>query len=140
MFEGLVTVSEFIDAYGSRDIVKLVRWLERRHRELIAPLVKGNKILKTLEEPAGLAVGKKIGQYFVDKYGACSLQEREIWRSSRWLHHGALGELLFERGKKKHKPFIASLGKGLMMTDLQDRDEWHTSEYWEAKKKLDKMQ
>ncbi len=139
MFGGVVAIAEFVNAYNSRDIVKLVKWLEQRHRELIAPLVKGNKALKLLEEQAGQIAGQKIGQYFVDQYEASSQEQTEMWKSIRWLHHGALGELLIDRGRKKHKPFIVGLGRGLCMTDLQDQKEWHTPEYYLAKKKLEKM-
>jgi hypothetical protein len=102
-------------------------------------LVKGKKVLRLLEEPAGQMVGQKIGQYFVNEYEASSQEGKETWKSTRWLHHGALGELLIDRGRKKRKPLIVGLGRGLCMTDLQDQNEWHTSEYWEAKEKLDKM-
>ena len=139
MFEGIVATAEFINAYNSRDIVKLVKWLEQRYRELIAPLVKENKALKPLEDPAGQIVGQKIGQYFVDQYQASSQEQKEIWKSTRWLHHGALGELLIGRGREKHKPFIVGLGKGLCMTDLQDQKEWHTPEYYLAQNKLEKL-
>jgi hypothetical protein len=139
VFEGAVTIAEFMKAYNSKDIVKLVKWLEQRYREWIAPLVKGNKALKTFEEPAGQIVGQKIGQYFVDQYEAGSQEQKEIWQSARWLHHGALGELLIGRGRKKHKPFIVGLGKGLCVSDLQDQKEWHTPEYYLAKTRLEKM-
>lgn len=139
MFEGIVDVAEFLKAYSSRDIVKLVKWVERRYREMVVPLVKGNKVLGLLELPAGQKTGQIIGQYFVDKYEECSHEEKKVWKASRWLHHGALGELLADRGDKKHKPFIVGLRRGLMMTDIQDRDEWHTPEYYLAKKKLERM-
>jgi len=139
VFEGVVATAEFMNAYNSRDIVKLVKWLEQRYRELIAPLVKEHKALKLIEEPAGQIVGQKIGQYFVDQYEASSQEQKEIWKLTRWLHHGALGELLIGRGRKRHKPFIVGLGKGLCMTDLQDQREWHTPGYYLAKKKLEKM-
>ena len=139
MFEGVVVITDFIKAYNSRDIVKLVKWLEQRYREMIAPLAKGNKALKLIEEPTGQIVGQKIGQYFVDQYEASPQEQKEIWKSTRWLHHGALGELLIGRGRKKHKPFIVGLGKGLCRTDLQDQKEWHTTEYYLAKKELEKM-
>ncbi|OGS56995.1 MAG: hypothetical protein A3K60_00420 [Euryarchaeota archaeon RBG_19FT_COMBO_56_21] len=139
MFEGVIAIAEFMNAYNSRDIVRLAKWLEQKHREVIAPLVKGNEVLRILEGPAGQAVGQKIGQYFTDQYEASSQEQREIWKSTRWLHHGALGELLIDRGKKKHKPFIAGLGRGLCMTDLQDQKEWHTHEYYLAQKRLEKM-
>ena len=139
MFDDVICVTEFLEIYSSRDIVKIVRWLERKHREVIVPLVKGNKILGMLEEPSGRKAGQIIGRYFVDQYQASLPQTRNLWCTVRWLHHGALGELLVARGKKKHKPFITGLGSGLMVTDLQDKDEWHTSEYSRAKQKLEKM-
>jgi hypothetical protein len=139
MFDGVIALKEFMDAYDSRDIVQLVRLLERKHREMIAPIVKKYEPLKLLEESAGLKVGQSIGQWFVDQYEARSPEQKEIWKSARWLHHGALGELLMNRGKKKRKPFIVGLGNGLCLTDLQDQDEWHTPDFYLAKKKLDKM-
>jgi hypothetical protein len=139
MFDDVVDATEFLEIYTSRDIVKMVRWLERRYREIVVPLVKGNKLLGMFEEPAGQKAGQIIGRYFVNQYQACSSQSRDLWWTVRWLHHGALGELLVARGKKKHKPFIIGLGRGLMATDLQDKDEWHTSEYFRAGQKLEKM-
>jgi len=139
MFENVISVVKFVDLYSSRDVVKMVRWLERKHRELVAPLVKGNTVLRFLEEPAGLRIGQIIGQYFVNQYQGSSSQVREFWSTTRWLHHGALGELVAARGRRKHKPFITGLGRGLMITDLQDKDEWHTHEYYQAKRKMEKM-
>jgi len=139
MFDDVIGVKAFLEIYTSRDIVKIVRWLERKHREKVVPLVKGNKLLAMLEEPAGRKAGQIIGRYFVDQYQTCSPESRDLWFTVRWLHHGALGELLVARGKKKHRQFITGLGRGLMTTDLQDKDEWRTPEYFRAKQKIEKM-
>jgi hypothetical protein len=139
MFEGVIDVGEFLSAYASRDIVKIVKLLERKYRKSIAPLVRENKLLKPLEAPAGQVVGQKIGQHFVDVYNNASDEQRMTWQSNRWLHHGALGELLIHRALKKKMPFIVGLGRGLCMTDLQDKAEWHTQEYYRAKMELEKM-
>ena len=131
--------SEFYEVLNSRDIRKVVRWLERKNREIIAPSVKEYPLLALLEGPAGQKTGELLGKYVVEKYEACSPEKKEEWNSNRWLHHGAVGELLVVRESRKRKSFLVGLGRGLMNSDLQDQNEWHTPEYWKAKETLERM-
>jgi hypothetical protein len=130
---------EFYKVMSSRDIRKVIRWLEREYRKVVVPLVKKNSWLSLIEEPAGQKVGELLGSYFVQRYEACSPEERQEWDANRWLHHGAVGELIVHREKGKPRAFLVGLGKGLMISDLQDLNEWHTPEYWEARRSLDEM-
>jgi len=130
---------DFLKVLNSRDIRKVITWLERKHREMIVPLVKEYPVLTLLEASAGQKTGELLGRYVVDKYETCSPAEKERWNSKRWLHHGAVGELLVIREMRKQKLFLVGLGRGLMNSDLQDKDEWHTQEYWKAKEDLEKM-
>jgi hypothetical protein len=145
MFDPLVSMflkeyaSEFYVVLNSRDIRKVVRWLERKYREVIVPYVKEYPVLVLLEEPAGQKTGELLGKYVVDRYEASSLEKKEEWNSKRWLHHGAVGELLVIRERKKRRPFLVGLGKGLMQSDLPDMNDWHTPDYWSAKETLEKM-
>ncbi|MFW9943947.1 MAG: hypothetical protein ACFFB7_03030 [Candidatus Sifarchaeia archaeon] len=129
--------SKFHEVLNSRDIRKVVRWLERKHREVIVPYARDHPFIAAIfEEPLGMKIGESLGEYIVDKYEAYSPEKKENWNSNRWLHHGAVGELLVIRGRKKSKPFLIGLGKGLMKSDLQDLSDWHTSEYSRAKETL----
>lgn len=130
----------FYEVLNSRDIRKVVGWLQRRHREIIVPYAKEHPFVAAiLEEPVGMKIGELLGKYVVDRYEASSPEKKEEWNSNRWLHHGAVGELLVIRGMKKGNLFLVGLGKGLMNSDMQDRNDWHTPEYWEAKRTLDGM-
>ncbi len=131
--------SEFYEILNSRDIRKVVRWLEKKNREIIVPIVKEYPLLALLEQPAGTKTGELLGKYVVEKYEACSPEKKEEWNSNRWVHHGAVGELLVIRESRKRKSFLVGLGNGLMNSDLEDRNEWHTPEYWKAKEMLEKM-
>ena len=132
--------SKFYDAVNSRDIKKIIRWLERKYRDVIVPYAEDHPIIVSfIEEPLGKKIGELLGDYFVDRYEALSLEEKKKWNSDRWLHHGALGELIFIRGIRKHNSFFIGLGNGLMGSDAQDRNNWHTPEYEEALNELRKM-
>lgn len=108
-------------------------------REIIVPFVKKYPFLTLVEESTGQKTGELLGKYVVERYEACSPEKKEVWKSNRWLHHGAVGELLVIRKSRKHKSFLVGLGKGLMNSDLQDSNEWHTPEYSRAKEMLEKM-
>ena len=130
----------FYEAMNSRDVRKVVRWLERGYREIIVPYKREHPLIAAiLEHPVGMKSGEYLGNYFVGQYETSSPEKKAEWESCRWLHHGAVGELLVMRGVKKGNLFLVGLGQGLMNSDLQDRSEWHTSEYIRAKETLDKM-
>jgi len=132
--------SQFYKVLNTRDIRKVVQWLERKYREIIAPFVKEHPWLALLaEDQAGQKTGELLGNYIVEKYEACSPEKKVAWNSSRWLHHGAVGELIVIRETRKHRPFLVGLGRGLMISDLHDQSEWHTPEYMKAKKTLEEM-
>ena len=132
--------SKFYEVLNSRDIRKVVKWLEIKHRETIVPYAKEHPIIAAfLEEPVGNRVGELLGKYIVDTYEASSPEKKEEWTSNRWLHHGAVGELLVLRGTKKSNSFLVGLGKGLMNSDMQDKEDWHTPEYWKAKRIQEEM-
>jgi hypothetical protein len=84
-------------------------------------------------------VGWKERDCVIVQSEACSPEKREEWMANRWLHHGAVGELLVIRESRKRKSFLVGLGKGLMNSDLQDSNEWHTAEYSRAREMLERM-
>jgi hypothetical protein len=146
MFDPLVNVffqscaSEYYEVLNSRDIVKVVRCFEKKYREIIAPIAKEHPWIAMLaEELAGQKTGKLLGNLFVEEYESLSSEKKAEWDSSRWLHHGAIGLLLAIRESKKNRPFLVGLGRGLMISDLQDQSEWFTPEYKIAKKALEQM-
>jgi hypothetical protein len=131
---------EFCKVLDSRDIKKVVRWLERKYRDVIVPIAKEHPIVAALfEETAGRKTGELLGKYIVDKYEILSPEKKEAWDRRRWLHHGVVGELVVIRATKKGKAFLIGLGKGLMQSDLQDADEWRSPEYWEARRIMEGM-
>ena len=130
---------EFLDVVSSRDIRKVAKWLEKKYREVIVPIVREYPLLAALEEPTGQKVGEFLGGYAVQKYETCSSEQKQQWDASRWLHHGAIGELLVIRERKKRKPFLVGVGKGLMNSDLLDRSQWHSPAFWKAKEVIEKM-
>jgi len=146
MFDPLVNLffkscaSEFYEELNSRDIVKVVRLLEKKYRKIIAPFAKEHWVIALLsEEFAGQKTGKLLGNWFVEKYESLPPEKKAAWDSSRWLHHGAIGLLLVIRESKKDRPFLVGLGRGLMISDLQDQSKWITPEYKIAKKALEQM-
>lgn len=139
MFAGSIDPIEFYEVLNSRDILKVIRWLEREYRVVIVPLLKKNSWLSLIEEPAGQKIGELLGNYAVERYRVCTPEKKREWDANRWLHHGAVGELLVLREKDKRRPFLVGLGKGLMISDLQDSSEWHTPEYWEARRVIQKL-
>jgi len=131
---------EFHKVLDSRDIKKVVRWLERKYRDVIVPIAKEHPIIAALfEETAGRKTGELLGKYIVDKYEALSPEKKDEWDRGRWLHHGAVGELVVIRATKKGKTFLVGLGKGLMQSDLQDFNEWRSPEYWKARRIIEGM-
>ena len=131
---------KFHEVLNSRDIKKVVRWVERKHREVIVPYKKEHPIIAALfEERVGMMISESLGEFAVEKYDAAPSGRKEEWDSSRWLHHGAVGELLVLRGLKKGNRFLIGLGRGLMKSDLQDKNDWHSPEYWKALQTLKKM-
>jgi len=131
---------KFHEVLNSRDIKKVVRWLEGKYRVIIVPYKRKHPfIAAALEAPVGKKVGKSLGDYSVAQYEAASYDRRQEWNARRWLHHGALGELLIMRGMKKSNLFLIGLGNGLKESDIQDMNDWHTPEYWKAREVLEKM-
>jgi Ni,Fe-hydrogenase I large subunit len=131
---------EFYKVLNSRDIKKVVRWVETKHREVIAPYKKEHPIIAAFfEELVGEKIGESLGKYVVREYDAAPSARKEEWDTKRWLHHGAIGELLVFRGLKKGNRFLVGLGNGLMNSDLEDKGDWHSHEYWKARQILEKM-
>jgi hypothetical protein len=73
---------------------------------------------------AGLIVGSLAGEYANKAYSECTDEERQIWREKRIMHHGELGAFATIVGAGLKSPFWTGAGVGLMISDLDDADEW----------------
>ena len=139
MVRDMIDPIEFFNIMNSRDIRKVIKWLENEYRRTIVPLVKEYPLLRMIEESTGQEVGKALGNYAVQRYVAATPEEKCKWDSGRWLHHGAVGELIVFREQGRRRPFLIGLGKGLMLSDLQDMGDWHTLEFHRQKALLEKI-
>jgi len=77
-----------------------------------------------LEGVAGALVGYALGELANERYRESTPEERELWRRNRIMHHGKLGSLILIDSVGRKRPFYAGTGIGLMLSDLQDIDEW----------------
>jgi len=128
-------VNGIIKGYQKRDIVKLVRTIEEISPIIsLAALVLG-KNAKDVGKQTGLSLGNGTNEI----YQLLPDEVKVFWEAERWLHHGALGDLLKRCGEKKLDLFLIGLGEGLMESDAKDRAEWYSKEYYVALKKLEKM-
>lgn len=131
---------KFRQVLNSKDIQEVVRWFEEKYQEVEKhPVFAARSKEENFDENLGFVIGEMLGKYIVDKYKASSYEEKKEWNSNRWLHHGAIGELLAIRGEKEDNSFLVGLGRGLMDSDKHDKDEWHTAEFWVAKRTLEQM-
>lgn len=103
-------------------------WVDDLIRESKKLVRRGRKLVKDLpreyQEPIGFVVGRLIGDKVNKIYESRTPEEKAIWEVGRPMHHGDLGYVLAEDGKKKRDPLMKGVGKGLMLSDIKDRDEW----------------
>lgn len=103
-------------------------WADDLIREGKKLVRRGKKYVRTLppeyQELIGFAAGKAIGDVVNQVYESRTPEEKAQWKAGRPMHHGDLGYVLAKDGRKKRDPFMTSVGKGLMLSDIKDRDEW----------------
>jgi hypothetical protein len=103
-------------------------WADDLIKESKKLVRRGKKYVKTLpreyQEAIGLLAGRLIGEGVNRMYESRMPEEKAIWEIGRPMHHGDLGYVLTEDGKKRRDAFMAGVGKGLMLSDIKDRDKW----------------
>lgn len=69
---------------------------------------------------AGIGVG--FGAYVL--YELLPSNVKRVIKESFNIHHGALGVIASALGISTNNPKLIGVGAGLVITDLQDKDEW----------------
>jgi hypothetical protein len=69
-------------------------------------------------------VGELVGNKANQLYESRSEEEKMLWRKGLPFHHGDLECALVDDGKKKKDHLRIGVGKGLMISDIADEDEW----------------
>jgi hypothetical protein len=100
------------------DLIKESKKIVRRSRKYVKSLPRET------QESIGLVAGKLIGDGVNEIYASRKPEEKAIWDLARPMHHGDLGFVLAEEGKKKRDPLMKGVGKGLMLSDIKDREKW----------------
>ncbi|MHA1290972.1 MAG: hypothetical protein ACTSPB_26625 [Candidatus Thorarchaeota archaeon] len=72
----------------------------------------------------GLGLGILGGTLACQAYQNCTEEEKRVWEQNRIMHHGALGAILFPMALSTMNSGLTGAAMGLMLTDLQDIDEW----------------
>jgi len=72
----------------------------------------------------GLGIGVGCGLLANQAYHNCDEADRRKWDKERIMHHGELGAITAATGIAAKSPFIAGLGAGWVITDLQDAHQW----------------
>jgi len=127
--EGLKWYKEYKRLVYGKDIEEIILWTERLYEKYERP----REQCSSLEFFDGCTIGKFLGDRANDWYNSLSPEEKYKWENGgRWLHHGAIGELLQIRGKHMGNYFVRGLGDGLMKSDEPDRPKWHDRNYFIA--------
>lgn len=100
------------------DLVMESKKLIRRSKKLVRSLPREQ------QELIGLLAAKLVGDQVNKIYDSSMSEERALWEAFRPMHHGELGYMLAEDGKKKGDPLLVGAGKGLMLSDIKDREKW----------------
>lgn len=143
-----------IQGYGKEDIVRMIHSIEKLDS---LDIMAFSKLLKIR---AAKDTGREIGFILGNKtnviYHELPQNLKEYWENERWLHHGAIGDLIIKRAeingnKKKDKDsikecdkhmvnaFMLGLGEGLKDSDEPDMAKWFDKNYRVALSKLKKM-
>lgn len=85
---------------------------------------KIRKLSPKQQEALGQLVGELVGNKANQLYESRSQQGKAQWREDFPIHHGDVGCALVDDGKKKKDHLTIGLGKGLMISDIADKDEW----------------
>jgi hypothetical protein len=98
---------------------------EREDGKTMPKHESADSALRTLIRSAAIGVGTYIlGEIARGAYEDCSPAEKENWRKNRIMHHGELGVILMNAGKKSGNPDLVLAGAGLALSDIDDSDEW----------------
>ena len=100
------------------DLVRESKKLVRRSRKYVKSLPRES------QELVGLVAGKLIGDGVNEIYNSRKPEEKAFWELARPMHHGDIGFALAEEGRKKRDPLMKGVGKGLMLSDIKDREKW----------------
>lgn len=85
---------------------------------------KIRKLSPWQQEALGRLVGELVGNKTNQVYESCSDEEKVLWRKRLPLHHGDIGCALLDDGKRRKDHLRIGVGKGLMISDIADKDEW----------------
>jgi hypothetical protein len=127
--QGLEYYNEYNKLVHGKDIEEIIHWVERQYRKYIRPKEQP----QWMEFVDGLNWGKIFGDLANKWYNNLSFEEKYKWENGgRWLHHGAIGELLQIRGEHTGNFFLQGLGVSLIKSDEPDRPKWHDLNYTKA--------
>jgi len=127
--QGLEWCNEYNRLVHGRDIKEIILWTERQYKKYIRPM----KQPPIVEFADGSSTGKLFGDHANRLYDSLTPEGKYKWENGgRWLHHGALGELLQMRGKHTGNYFLQGLGVSLMNSDIKDKPKWHDANYAKA--------
>ena len=85
---------------------------------------KIRKLTPKQQEALGRLVGELVGNKANQLYETRSEEGKILWRKEIPVHHGDLGCALVDDGRKRKDHLRIGLGKGLMISDIADKDEW----------------
>jgi hypothetical protein len=72
----------------------------------------------------GGLTGVLIGEIANASHAECTPQEKRKWADNRIMHHGEFGVYTAIVGAASKSPFLTGIGLGLVISDLDDKDEW----------------
>jgi hypothetical protein len=85
---------------------------------------KIRKLSPRQQEALGRLAGELVGNKANQLYESSSEEDKILWRKQLPFHHGDIGCALVDDGKKRKDYLRVGLGKGLMISDIADKDEW----------------
>jgi hypothetical protein len=85
---------------------------------------KIRKLSPRQQEALGRLVGELVGNKANQLYESCTEEEKILWRQNLPFHHGDVGCALVDDGKRRKDSLRVGIGKGLMISDIADKDEW----------------
>jgi len=85
---------------------------------------KIRKLTPRQQEALGRLAGELVGNKANQLYESRSEEGKILWRKELPIHHGDIGCALVDDGKKRKDHLRIGLGKGLMISDIADKDEW----------------
>jgi hypothetical protein len=103
-------------------------WVDDLVKESKKLIRKGKKLVRSFpredQELIGLLAAKLVGDKVNEIYETRTPEGKALWETIRPIHHGDVGYVLAEDGKKRRDPLLVGAGKGLMLSDIKDRDKW----------------